>query len=456
MNQRPAVDQFADFILDASYATLPVNVQQSAKVFLLDSIAVGIAGSCVASAGDVLRTAAMWGAGTDATVLGSGTKMPATSAAFVNSFQIHCQEFDCLHEPATVHAMAVLCGALMASAEVERYSGRDLILGVALGVDVAANLGLAATTGLRFFRPATAGALGATAALARLEQFDRKQFKDAWGLAYSQLAGTMQAHVEGSVALPLQIAAASRAVITSIQLVKHGLSGPHDILEGPYGYFELFEQGSDLDSVLRDLGNCWRVTELSHKPFPTGRAAHATLEALQIMRAKTPLELNQIAAINAWVPPLVKRLVARPVKADMGINYARLCLQYLVPVFLKTGKIDTGSFKTDLLHDPDILVAGQKVHVIDDGNTDPNALGPQRLEVVLQDGSRLEQAIPHTLGSPENPLLPAQRKDKFFHCLDVAKIPRDGAERLLDLFEELETVADISELIDLCCSPEPP
>jgi aconitate decarboxylase len=450
-----AVDLFADFVLDSSYDNLPPAVRQASKIFFLDSMAVGIAGSSVNSAQDVLHTAENWGDGVAATVLGGGKKMPATSAAFVNSFQTHCQEFDCLHEPATVHAMAVLCGALLASAEEQGYSGKDLILGVALGVDVAANIGFAATTGLRFFRPATAGVLGATAALARLEKFDRKQFKDAWGLAYSQLAGTMQAHVEGSVALPLQIAVAARAVLTSIQLVKQGLSGPHDILEGPFGYFELFEQGSDLEPVLGRLGQSWRVTELSHKPFPTGRAAQGSLEAIQILQAKAPLELDNITNINARVPPLVKRLVARPIKADMDISYARLCLQYLVPVLIKTGALDTSSYSAELLHDPEVLDAGRKVQVFDDGNPNPNALGPQKLEVVFKDGSRQEQAIPHTLGSPQNPLSREQYLEKFFHCMEVAQIPRAQADRLLALLEQLEKATDIEKIIELSCKPQP-
>ena len=118
------------------------------------------------------------------------------------------------------------------------------------------------------------------------------------------------------------------------------------------------------------MAHSWRLSELSHKPFPSGRAAHGTLDALQRIQRTTPLDLDNIIAINAYVPPLVKRLIARPVKADMAVNYARLCLQYLVPVYLKSGVLDTRSFTADLLHDPDILSNGRKVHVFEDGNPD--------------------------------------------------------------------------------------
>ena len=447
-----AVDRFTDFALGARYETLPADVRKAAKTFFIDTLAVGIAGSRVESSQQVLSTATHWGAGDTATVLGSGALLPTTSAAFVNSFQIHCQEFDCLHEAAKVHAMAVLGGALLANVQEHGCSGKDVLLAVTLGVDVASNLGLAATSGLRFFRPATAGALGATAALARLEGFNDQQFRDAWGLAYSQLAGTMQAHVEGSVALPIQVAVAARAAITSIQLVRHGISGPHDIMEGPFGYIELFEPGANLPPVLEQLGKTWRVTELSHKPFPTGRAAQGTLGALQAMNQEAILDRDQIDHINAYVPPLVKRLVGRPIQAGMGVNYARLCLQYLVPVFLKTGTLDTTSFSPELLNDPDILEWGKKVQVLDDDNPDPNALCPQRLEIIFKDGSKKELQVPNTLGSPQNPLSQERQRAKFFHCLEAGGIPEAQTKQLLALLNDFEQQENLSEILALSCA----
>jgi 2-methylcitrate dehydratase PrpD len=447
-----AVDRIAEFVLGSHYDDVPAQALASADLFLADTISVGISGSVVDSATRVLRCARDWGQGDVATVLGSGDRLPSASAAFVNSFQIHCQEFDCLHEGATVHAMAVLGGALLAAAEEQSYSGREIRHAVALGVDVASNLGLAASGGLRFFRPATAGTLGATAALARLEGFDGTAFRDAWGLAYSQLAGTMQAHVEGSVALPLQVAAAARAAVNSIQLVRNGLSGPHDILEGPFGYFRLFEDGGDLEAVLQNMGQTWRVSELSHKPFPTGRAAHGTLEGMIRLRREQTFEMDDIVAVNAHVPPLVKRLVARPVTADMDISYARLCLQYLVPVLMRNDRIDTTSFSDTLLRDSDILAQGSKVRVSDDGNPDPNALRPQQLDVELRDGTRLEYCIPHTLGSPQNPLTSEQRREKFSRCLGDAGIAGNQVAKLRHRLENMHELKTAAELLPLCCN----
>ena len=443
------VRQFAKFVTSCAPESLTTEARTAATVFLTDTVAVGVAGSGAPEANRVLSAARRWGSGDAAQVLGTGAKLPTSSAAYVNAFQIHCQEYDCLHEQATVHAMAVVGGALLAVAEARRLSGAELLLGVALGVEVAVTLGLAAGGGLTFFRPATAGALGASAALARLTQQSESGFLDMWGLTYSQLAGTMQAHVEGSVALPLQIAAGARAAVTSLDLLESGLSGPHDILDGPFGYYALFEEGGDLSSVVNDMGNPWRVTELSHKPFPTGRAAHGALDGLLQLAAEHSLTLANLSEVRVRAPALIHRLVARPSHDTMNRSYARLCLQYLVPKLIRDGGIDLTSFSEGALRDEEILRFGQRVRISIDEAADPHAMRPQTVEVDLASGQTVTQAVPHTLGSPESPLTQERRLAKVDHCLEFATIDSERASQLKERLHDVWELDDTSRLVAL-------
>ncbi|WP_288015514.1 MmgE/PrpD family protein [Blastomonas sp.] len=377
---------------------LPEHVRAAALHLLGDTLAVGAAGSTAPGAEGVLAAARGWGAGEDARLIGSSDRLPAASAAFVNGFAIHCLEWDAVHEPAVVHALSVVTAALGAS--IDRMGGcdrEDALAALAVGVDIAAGLGLAATSPLTFFRPATAGCIGAALAVARIEKVER--LEDVLGLAYSSLAGTMQAHVEGSIALPLQIANAARAAIAAVDLVKAGLTGPHDALEGAFGYFRLFDSG-DLAPYTRDLGRIWRIAEISVKPYPSGRASHAVLGTLSDLA----LDPAAVESIEAYVPPLIARLVGRPVIADMTPAYARLCLPILAALMLTDGRIDPRRFVPESLADPALQALACKLAITVDGNPDPNALFPQALVVRLADGSVIERAIPHTLGSPDAPL----------------------------------------------------
>ncbi len=266
---------------------MPAGVVAAAKTWVLDSLGVGIAGSSAAGM-DVLRTvAAGWGSGDEATIWGTGLRMPAPAAAFVNGTQVHNQEFDCLHEGAVVHAMATLLPALLAVAERKGgVSGRTLIAAVVAGIDVAANLGLASTAGFRFFRPATAGGFGAVAGLSVILGLTPSCIADAFGLQYGQTSGTMQAHAEGNASLPMQIGFNAQSAIRSVDLASAGVPGPRDVFEGQYGYFPLFEGSWDLEPIWDGLGRDWRVCEMSHQPWPAGRATQGGIEGMLTLRER--------------------------------------------------------------------------------------------------------------------------------------------------------------------------
>jgi 2-methylcitrate dehydratase PrpD len=304
--------------------------------------------------------------------------------------------------------MSAVVPAVMAACD--RAGGeRDpeaVLSAIAVGVDVAAGLGLAASGPLRFFRPAITGIYGAALAVARIEGLAPGRFADVLGLAHAHAAGTMQAHTEGSIALPLQFANAARGALHAVDLVKNGLTGPHDPLEGPFGHFALFEDG-DLAAYTEGVGSRWRIAEISVKPFPSGRASHAVLGALA-----GGLGGREVARIEAHVPSLIRHLVARPMQAGMTPAYARLCLPFLVALMLSEGGIDPRRFTPETFARTDLLALAELVSIVDDGNPDPNAMAPQRVVVTFADGTREDMTIPATLGSPERPLDIAQAAAK--------------------------------------------
>jgi 2-methylcitrate dehydratase PrpD len=270
-----------------------------------------------------------------------------------------------------------------------------------VGVDIAAGLGLASSGAMRFFRPATAGVIGAALAVARIEGSDR--FADVLGLAYSQAAGTMQAHVEGSIALPLQIGNAARAAVTAVDLAAAGLGGPQDALEGAFGYFQLFEQGG-LSRYTEGMGSDWLIEEVSTKPYPSGRASHAVLGTLDALLREGEIIPDEIASIEAHVPPLIRRLVDRPMAPDMTPSYARLCLPWLTAMMLSDGRIDPRRFTKENFSNGSPEAGASILTILPDDNSDPNALEPQRVIIHLKDGRQIERRVEHMLGSPEAPM----------------------------------------------------
>ena len=409
---------------------LPAAARDDALRMLGDTLAGGAAGAMSPAAQAILPMVASWGAGGQSRALGQNVALPTPSAAFFNAFAIHCLEWDGVHEGAVVHAMSVVTGALLAASDAEGGSDPEAFLtALAVGVDIASGMGIAATEPMRFFRPATAGLMGAAMAVARLERLPPERFADVLGLAQSFASGTMQAHVEASIALPLQIANAARSAITAVDLVKAGMNGPHDMLEGPFGYSALVDP-LDLARYTDDLGRIWRISEVAIKPFPSGRASHGGLGALAQLREECGLSLDNVAKVELFAPPLIGRLVGRPYKHEMTAAYARLCFPILAPLMLRDGVIDPSLFVGDELHDPGLVALARNVIITLDGNPDGNAMTPQRIVVTLRSGEVIDHAIPATLGSIDNPMNPVQTAQKYDLCRRLANPGHDP--RLFD------------------------
>jgi 2-methylcitrate dehydratase PrpD len=293
---------------------------------------------------------------------------------------------------------------------------------------------------MRFFRPANCSGFGAVAALALLGGLDDGQARHALGIYYSQCAGTMQAHIEGTPQLAMQMGFAARAAVTAIELARRGMPGPRASISGPFGYFALFDGEAD-PAPFDQLGQVWRIAELSHKPFPSGRATHGGIDGLQRLVAPLGIGVEQVVAGRFIVPPLTHRLVGRPPRNDMTGAYAQLCLSYCGAATLRRGTVGLGDFNADALADPETLAVADRFAVIVDANPDPNALHPIRVELDLADGRTIACDVTEVIGSPARPLSPEAVRAKFAQC--------GASDALWDAVMSLETLDDAAKLAHL-------
>lgn len=446
-----SIAAFAQHVADRRFDDFPLAAVAAAKTFVLDTLGVGIAGSCGPRTAELIAAQRRSGAGTCARVWSTGERLAAPAAALCNAYQVHNSEFDCVHEAAVAHVMSVVLPVALAGAErAGGVDGRRLIEAVVLGVDVAASLGVAARSGLRFFRPATVGAFGATAALAKLEGLSQQQTEHAFSIAYGQLSGTMQAHTEGSMLLALQMGFSARNAIVAVDLAAAGIEGPHEILEGRFGYFKLFEPAGDPAAVVRELGRTWRITEVSHKPFPSGRATHGIVDACLELKALHGFHAGEIDSVVAEVPPLVQHLVGRAPRPDMEINYARLCAAYVAARALRRGNLGADDFTSVAYADPETQDLARRVSIRTADLGDPNALAPVTVEITLRDGRRVAQRVDAVSGSPAKPMTRDAHLKKFRDNAMAGRRPVAPvrAERAIALVDRLEELPDVAELVD--------
>lgn len=456
----PREQQLLAYIQNARFDGLDSAAVSAASVFTLDSLGVGLAGSRVALATS-LRTvlADSWGLASPsvgARVWGSGDRLPAPQAAMVNAYQIHNQEFDCVHEEAVVHPMAVVLACLLASSERSGgCSGRNFVTALAVAVDVATVLGMSASQPMQFFRPGMCGAFGAVAGMALIEGLSSEQTHNALGILYSHLGGTMQAHVEGSSILPIQVALNARNSVAAIDLAKAGFDGPRQFLDGQFGFFNLMEDDGNADRAFALLGRESQLPRISHKPFPTGRAAHGGLDGVISLQRQHGFSVHDIASIQVAAPPLVRRLVDRPALSEMGYNYAKLCLGYVVACQLLEGEVSLDAYHACSIADINRQELASRVSMIANDVDDPNALAPQTVTVNLHSGARHTLHLPAVLGHPQRPLGRPQYLHKFRSCCSAAQPPlaSDTSEQIIAACDALAELDDVCELVDLVSAP---
>lgn len=452
-----AIHTLCAHVIETRYSDLPHAAVDAAKRFVLDSLGVGLYGSNGPFADALVGAQRTFGEAAECRILGRAGRYPAPSAAMCNAYQIHNGEYDCVHEAAVVHPMAVLLGAVCAYIDREAVlarrsvSGQELIAAVALGVDVAGHLGVACRSPLRFFRPATVGAFAATSALGKLAGFDRASLSDAMGIVYAQLCGTMQPHTEGSPLLAMQIGFNARNAIVALDMAAAGIPGLRDTLEGPFGFYANFEGENALAQVLQDVGRVWRITEVAHKPFPSGRATHGIVEACLSLKRRHGFDARDVAHVEARVPPLTLRLVGRHVMPQMEVNYARLSGPYVAARALLNGSLSGDDFTAAARTDHQTLALGERINVVSDDNPDPNALCPVTVVVTLNSGAVEQMTLATIYGHPSKPMARDAYLAKFRSNWRASREALAGEDcaRAIALLETLEAVDDVCDVLQL-------
>ena len=170
-----------------------------------------------------------------------GARLPAPQAALVNASMGHALDFDdTLDTGGSIHpGVSVLGSGLAVCDSLGGVSGRDLLLVVALGLDISCRIALASTLDRGWHRTAAIGVLGATAAASKLIGLTPEQMLAAFGIAYSHAAGNRQCILDGALTKRMHAGQAASAGVFSAVLAQTGFTGARNIFSGRFGFLEL-------------------------------------------------------------------------------------------------------------------------------------------------------------------------------------------------------------------------
>lgn len=438
-----SLDTIASWASSLALKQVPSSVIDLVKRAFLDTISVSLSGAQLDSARIVAQLSA-GGAG-EASVIGQRRKAGVIDAALINGTSAHAELFDDNSEPMIAHPSAPLVSALLPLAQARRKSGADVLLAYVVGFEVGVTLGRQLNPQLYqvgWHVTRVLGNLGATAACGRLLDLDAKQVGAALGIAASMSGGMRQNF--GTMTMALHAGLTARDAVHAALLAERGFSADPDALDGKYGFFNIF--GGNKPAAL-PLGAPFELeaSGIIFKPYPSGAPTHAAVDAAIALSQAIGGASERVRKIRCRVHPW-NFMTLREGRPNDTLR-ARVSMRYCVAAALRYGALGSAQFTNTCLTDPMIERLMELVEIEAAKDLPDNGLFPAEVQLVLDDGSTLNERRDVPPGAPQRPFTQAQADEKLRNCA-LGVLSESQTRRVADTIATLDQVPYIATLCE--------
>ncbi len=305
----------ARFVDNLQFDMLPPDVPDKIKASLIHSLVVTFLGAQTSHGKASIELAKEEEGKPDgATILVDGARATRCGAAFANSKLMHATNQSDSYRM-LLHPGPCVIPAALATAQLGRRTGRELITAVAAGYEVEARIAgdFIPSTQARGFRSSPVyGIFGAAVATAKLLRMNEDQLVTTLALAATFAAGTTEGARGGGREMLFHEPNATRNGIMAALLAREQVSGSETALEGAAGFYNAFTgnnrgdlsyvfSGPDqvsLESVVAELGRRWELLHVTPKLYPTAGYNCPIIELMSDIRAAHNLPIADIEKIT--------------------------------------------------------------------------------------------------------------------------------------------------------------
>jgi 2-methylcitrate dehydratase PrpD len=448
----------ADFVCGARIEDLPGDVVSLGKKSILDGLGLALSGS-VAKSGELVRRHLRdlyLGAG-PATVIGSGLKVAPRFAAFANGVGIHADDYDDTQLAVAsdrvygllTHPTAPALPAALATGELVGASGQAVMLAYHLGVEVECKIAEAINprhyqTG--FHATATCGTFAAASASARLLGLDREATQRALSIAGSQSGGLRENF--GTMTKPFHAGRAAESGVVAAQFAASGWTATDRILEAPRGFFNAAGGGYDAGAIDGKLGAPWTFHSpgVSIKPHPSGSLTHPGMtEMLRLIREHR-IRADDVVRVRVGTNSnMPNALIHHRPRNELQ---AKFSMEFCMAILLIEGRAGLGEFTDEVVLRPDIQAMIEKVDFGVDEAAERAGYDKMTtiIDIELRDGRKVSGRADFGKGSPADPMTYEEVAEKFRECAAFAQFPKTGADDVVNMVRDLETLGSIGRL----------
>ncbi len=444
--------ELADFLAALNYEDIPEAVVARCEELFLDWLGSALAGKDYAPIPLFERYAQRMGpanGGSEMLTLRQGTS--PYFAAFVNAAASHVVEQDDLHNSSVLHPGTVVFPAVLAAAQAEGKSGREMILAAVAGYEAGIRVGecLGRSHYTIFHTTGTVGTLAAAAAVGKLLGFSSTGFIHALGSAGTQAAGLWEFLRDGADSKQLHTAKAAADGLLAAYMTADGLTGAQRILDGKQGMAAGMSRDSDPSCLADRLGSRWALRETSFKFHAACRHTHPAADALLHVMEQQGLSHTDIVSVVTHVHQAAIDVLG-PVEVPRTVHQAKFSMGTVLGLIAVHGKAGLEEFQNHALEDSRVADFRGRVSMRLDPEVDgayPNKwIG--KVEVTTHAGQAFQATIRDPKGDPENPLSRPELASKFQRLARFSGAADDGETRhLIELAWGLRDVTSMAALL---------
>jgi 2-methylcitrate dehydratase PrpD len=301
-----------------------------------------------------------------------------------------------------------------------------------------------------FHSTGTVGAIGATAAVARLYGLDRPHVLIALGIGASEAAGLRENF--GTMTKPFHAGRAAESGVVAADFAAAGWTAADDILEAPRGFFHAEGGGFDSNAIIGKLGKPWTFVSpgVSIKPFPSGSLTHPGMTAMLGLIKEHRIAADQVVHVRVGTNRnSPNALIHHHPKDNLQ---AKFSMEFCMAALLLYGKAGLSEFTDEVVNRPEVREMIGRVEF----GVDPvaEAAGYNKMttiiDIKLKDGRTISGRADVAKGNPANPMSYEEEAAKFLDCAAFAKWPVAKAKAIVEMVRGIEQVADVRALTALC------
>jgi 2-methylcitrate dehydratase len=411
------VESLAKYAARASFADLSAESRRQLPIHILDSL-----GCCIAALGagpiQACREQVAEFGGTGPSPLIGGGQANPVYAAFWHTALVRYVDFmdNFLAQTETCHT-ADNFGVALTIAEYVGASGKDLMLGIALGYTVQSRLVDHANFMTSGFDHTTQLAFSHNAAAGRLMGLSERQIAHAIAMAAASDASFAVIRAKPlSQWKGLASAQSALGAMNTLFLARRGVEGPLRVVEGPLGIDHLLRMKINVDW---DKQGYEGVVESTIKKYNSMIHTQSAVHCMVELAKKNKIDPGKIVSIEAEVFQLAydfaggglygtDRVIQTKEQADHS-------LPYLLAVALLDGDVMPAQFTPDRIIKPDVQVLLKKVSVRPNHEYTDEYPGkmPAKITVRLQDGKVIEHEVQDYPGLASHPFTWEDSVEKF-------------------------------------------